>query len=141
MKCLLVISLSLGVRVAGACDCVFLPMQQAYQAADCVVQARVVALRDTLHYDLYSQPVRPPFRSGYLPVLRIEKSYKGKLRNRQQLHLTAGTGTLCDAYFQLGADYVFFINKYNGEYTTSTCQRSFLVTDSEPLKEFRLLKK
>ncbi|TVT42729.1 hypothetical protein FNT36_01145 [Hymenobacter setariae] len=141
MKYLLVIGLSLGMRVAGACDCLFLTMQQAYRAADYVVRARVIALRDTVHYDLYSNPVRPPFRSGYLPVLRINKLYKGRLSSRQQVYLTAGSGTMCDAYFQQGAEYLLFINKYKGEYTTSTCQRSFLLTDTVSLKEFELLVK
>ncbi len=137
MKFVLVIGLSLGVRVAGACDCLFLTMQQAYQAADYVVQARVVALRDTLHYDLYSQRVRPPFKSGYLPILRIKKSFKGCLRSQQQVYLTAGSGTMCDAYFQPGAEYIFFINKYKDEYTTSSCQRSFLLSNAVLMKEFR----
>ncbi|MGI4864248.1 MAG: hypothetical protein ACRYFZ_10030 [Janthinobacterium lividum] len=142
MKYLLAIGLSLSVRAAGACDCLFLPMQQAYQAADYVVQARVISLRDTVQYDLYSRPVRPPFRSGYLPVLQIVKSFKGHLRSHQEVLLTAGSGTLCDAYFQVGGEYVFFVaTDAKKGYTTSTCQPSFALADTASLKAFQLVKK
>lgn len=142
MKYLLLLVLSLSVRVAGACDCVTSSMKEAYRMADYVVQVRVTALRDTVQYDLYSQPVRPPFRSGYLPVLAVEKVFKGKLTTGQAIALVDdGSPGMCDFYFQTGATYVVFLNNYKGGYGTSVCQKNFLLTDTASLKALRLVTK
>lgn len=143
MKYLLLLVLILSVRAAGACDC--LPpssIKAAYQAADYVVQVRVAALRDTIHYDLYSQPVRPPFRSGYSPVLSVEKVFKGRFSVGQSITLADdGSQGMCNFYFQNGATYVVFLNKYKGGYSASPCQKHFLLTDTASLKAFRLVNK
>ena len=142
MKYWLSIALSLSVRGVGACDCQVWSMQRAYQSADCVVQARVEALRDTVHYDLYSQPVRPPFRSGYLPVLRLQKVLKGRLTSQQVILTDAGAGGWCDFYFQMGGDYVVFLNKDGkGGYMASPCQKHFPLTDTASVKALQLVNK
>lgn len=141
MKYLLLSLLSLSVRVAGACDCVTFSMKEAYRMANYVVQVRVVALYDTVHYDLYSQPVRPPFRSGYLPVLSVEKVFKGHLAAGQVITLFDEGPSTCDFYFQTGATYVVFLESHQGSYRTSICQKNFLLSDTASRREFRRLAK
>ncbi len=126
------------MRVAGACDCVVFSMKEAYRLADYVVQVQVTALRDTMHYGLYSQPVRPPFRGGYLPVLSVEKVFKGRLTAGQVITLfDKGVLSMCDFYFQTGASYVVFLESHQGSYRTSICQKNFLPTDTASLRELR----
>lgn len=141
MKYALALLLSLAGRAAGACECLAQTLQQAYQAADCVVQVRVVALRDTLHYDLYSQPVRPPFRAGSQPVLQVRKVVKGHLPGHELTLTLPDAQSMCNFTFRLGATYVVFLHATAGGYTTSTCQPNFLATEAAARRALRAVRR
>ncbi|MEJ7663564.1 MAG: hypothetical protein WKG07_30500 [Hymenobacter sp.] len=62
---------------AHACDCLHLFMRQQYQKADFLLRVHVLSLQDAVQYDLYSQPIRPPFQYGTHATVRIQRVYKG----------------------------------------------------------------
>lgn len=138
MKYLLALLLACAGPAASACSCLYLSMRQNYQKADFVLRVHVQSLQDTVHYDLCSQPLRPPFQYGTHATVQIQRVYKGRLP-KGKLVLT-GMESMCDYYFKLNGDYVIFIYKQDvngqGQYVTSTCQRHFNLADAAARQEF-----
>ncbi|WP_022824967.1 hypothetical protein [Hymenobacter norwichensis] len=118
---------------ANACSCATTTIQENFKKADYVVKGQVVSLADTVQMDLYSNPVRPPFRYGYIPHLRVEKVLKGRIKRGKTIRV-ASYSSMCDFYFGLGLSYVVFLFKDSkAGFTTSVCVLNFLQTDKESL--------
>ena len=138
MKNYLLATLLLGSLPAQACDCLGQSTAQNYRRADFVLWVHIEAIEDTVQYDLYSNPVRPPFAAGAGVRARVRRIYKGGWRAKE-LSINA-TGSMCDCRFARGGDYVVFLYKADagpaGAYRTSACQRHFDRRDAPARREF-----
>jgi len=130
--------LGLGSLPARACDCLEQSTAQNYRRADFVLRVHVEAIQDTVQYDLYSNPVRPPFDAGTYVKARVQRVYKGSWRDKKLI--ISGTGSMCDYRFVRGGDYVVFLYKADADlsvaYRTSSCQRHFNLRDTLARREF-----
>jgi len=138
MKNYLLATLLLGSFPARACDCLGQSTAQNYHRADFVLRVHIEAIQDTVQYDLYSNPVRPPFAAGAGVRARVRRAYKGGWRAKELI--IKATGSMCDCRFARGGDYVVFLYKSDadpaGVYSTSTCQRHFNLRDAATRREF-----
>lgn len=123
---------------ANACEC-FNNLKQSIESYDLIVKAKVVGLKDTIQYDIFSNLVYPPYETGSSPKLKVSKVYKGNLASKK-IELVSHH-TLCDYYFKPGKEYVIFISRINGKLETSVCAHNFETTDRITLKEFKKLYK
>jgi hypothetical protein len=134
----LLLGVSFGLSSARACECLWLAIRENYRRADLVLRVHIVSIQDTLHYDLYSNPVRPPFTAGTRVVARVRRVYKGKMQDK--VFSIKGMGNMCDYQFRRGEDYVVFLYKQDldpqGQYVTSNCQRHFSLHNIEARQEF-----
>jgi len=137
MRYLLALGLAFACTAAMACDCLFMSMRENYRKADFVLRVHVLSLQDTVQYDLYSQPIHPPFQYGAYATVRVQQVFKGK-PPRGKLVLT-GMGSMCDFRFKQDSDYVVFLYKQDvdakGHYVTSSCQRHFSLDDAATRQE------
>jgi hypothetical protein len=101
------------------------------------VRVKVVEITDSIQYDLYSNPVKPPYTYGNLPILKVQKIYKGQLAN--EIIKLAATDSMCDYYFEIGKEYVILINEFKGELVTSVCMNNFELLNKEALQEVKTL--
>ncbi|WP_159452080.1 hypothetical protein [Hymenobacter roseosalivarius] len=107
-------------------------MEENFKKADYVIKVQVVSLADTLHFDLYSNPVRPPFTYGYSPSLLVNKVLKGQMKEGEMIRIIAAN-SMCSYYFGLGLSYVVFIYVHDKAFTTSVCSKNFLQTDRKSM--------
>lgn len=139
MKYWLTLVLSFSLRLGGACDYLSFTMAQACQQADLIVRARVVALRDSVHYNLYSDPIRPPFTAGTQPVLRITRVLKGQWSQPELTLARVVPGDMCAPSFELGREYVIFLSRWQGSYAASPAYPNFLASDKHARTTLRRL--
>lgn len=129
MKYWLTLLLTFSLRLGGACDYTSFTMAQACQRADLIVRARIVALRDSVHYNLYSDPIKPPFTAGNQPVLRITRVLKGQWAQPELTLARVIPGDMCSPYFEVGQEYVVFLSRWQGGYVTSPGFPNFLASN------------
>jgi hypothetical protein len=122
---------------SNACECVPSSLKQTFSLSDYVVKVKVIEITDPIQYDLYSNPVKPPYQYGNQPALKVQKIYKGQFQN--EIIKLAATGSMCDYYFELGKEYVILINEFKGELGTSVCMNNFELPNKEALKEVKTL--
>lgn len=136
---LLLLSFFLLPHVGKACSCASASIQKDFAHAAYVVEAQVMSLADTVHYDLYSNPIHPPFQKGHIPQLQINRGYKGKLKVGESVVVT-GDDSMCSYYFTLGQTYLVFLFKdADNRFRTSTCVKNALTSDKEVVAEARRL--
>lgn len=135
------------VTGAIACRCARVSVREAFNYSSYVVRVQVVAVADTVQYtDLARKdpsPERPPFKYGYLPVLKIVKTYKGVLP--AQITLSA-VGSMCDPYFTVGREAILFLYKLpDGRIVADECAPRVRFSgelkgkDRKPLEELEKL--
>lgn len=111
---------------------------QNYRRADFVLRVHIEVIQDTVQYDLYSNPGRPPFAASAYVQARVQRVYKGAWRDKELI--ISGTGGVCDCRFARGGEYVVFLYKADadslGVYRTSSCQRHFNLRDTLARREF-----
>lgn len=139
MKYWLTLLLTFSLRLGGACDYTTLTMTQACQRADLIVRARVVALRDSMHYNLYSEPIKPPFTAGNQPVLRIMRVLKGQWAQPELALVRLPPGDMCAPSFMVGQEYVLFLSRWQGGYVASPGFPNFLASDKPARTTLRRL--
>ena len=140
-KLCLTLSAFLLVSAAEACSCNPMGMRENFKSADYVVQVSVLALNDTVQYDLYSNPLYPPFLQGRFPKLRVIKSYKGPIKAHTDIAV-AGYGSMCDYFFRQGQTYIVFLNKDEHMLIrTSSCAQNFLLSDKGKSGEFKRVRR
>ena len=122
---------------SNACECAPSSLKQTYVLSDYVVRVKVVEITDSIQYDLYSNPVKPPYKYGKRPILKVEKIYKGELAN--EIIKLSATDSMCDYYFEIGKEYVVFIIEFKGELGTSVCMNNFELPNKEALQEVKTL--
>ena len=94
--------LGLGSFPARACDCLRQSTMQNYRRADFVLRVHIEVIQDTVQYDLYSNPGRPPFAAGAYVQARVQRVYKGACRDKELI--ISGAGDMCDYRFARGGD-------------------------------------
>ncbi len=105
--------------------------------SDYVVRVKVVEITDSIQYDLYSNPLKPPYKHGNRPILKVQKVYKGQLNN--EIIKLAATNSMCDYYFEIGKEYVILISEFKGKLVTSVCMNNFELPNKEALQEVKKL--
>ena len=126
---------------SSACSCGYMSMQENFEKSTYVVKATILSLADTVQYDLYSQPIKPPFVYGYKPVIVIDRVYKGTIKKGSEITLVADYG-MCNYFFGVGKTYIIFLYKTEqNKYETSVCVNNFSLDDREKASEFRKIKK
>jgi hypothetical protein len=122
---------------SDACECAPSSLKQTYALSNYVIKVKVVEITDSIQYDLYSNPVKPPYKYGNRPILKVQKIYKGQLAN--EIIKLAATDSLCDYYFEVGKEYVILINEFKGELVTSVCMNNFELPNKKALQEVKTL--
>lgn len=124
---------------ANACECSITTFAQNFKSTDYVVKVKVIALKDTVHYNIYSNPIYPPFKTGFNTILKVQKNLKGKLTEKR-IKVT-GNGSMYDFYFNLNEEYVVFLDLFKGRFITSVCKYNFLFKDKKALQNILKLSK
>jgi hypothetical protein len=136
-KVLLSLLFCIFYYASNACECAPSRLIQTYKSSKYVVKVKVVEITDSIQYDLFSNPLNPPYKYGNRPVLKVQKVYKGPLINGT-IKLAA-TNSMCDYYFKLGNEYVIFIDQFQGELVTSVCNNNFELPNNKALREVKTL--
>tara|TARA_B110000285_G_C14675115_1_gene402124 strand:- start:79 stop:516 length:438 start_codon:yes stop_codon:yes gene_type:complete len=139
-----VIGLSFLVTQVLACECIpTVNNTEQFKKADVVFYAKVISINDsevenfknTLHYamdSLYTE------QGGYQPILKVFKTYKGKMSSKEIILKSNWRG--CDVFFKRDSEYLIFgYIDDNGSIQTNICAGTDQVTDKNELKKLKEL--
>jgi hypothetical protein len=139
MKTLLILTLSLLTYTVSACECkIGYTMEENFKDASWVMEVEVIGIIDTSQVVFSPEKVlitaSPPFNSGYAPILRVRKVYKGKMREKS---ISLSNTQQCGDRYIAGQKYVLFIYKGKGSYYTKICEKNFLASDHISMKKLK----
>lgn len=134
---LLILVLSLTMFAASACECISKSMGKNFKDAAFVMKVKVLSVNDTLQMGRKLEALRPPFKSGYEPNLKVLKVYKGEFSKRT---LSLYGSDYCSEKYTVGMEYVLFIYQGKDSYYTRICENNFLVSDKSSMKQLRSLR-
>ncbi|MBZ4035974.1 hypothetical protein K6T82_14465 [Flavobacterium sp. 17A] len=117
-KLLFVLFLALTSSIGYCCDCSEKPsIEKNWESATEVFIGKIVKI-DSLLYGSYGQKV-------YVFSVKISKSYKGEIFPGYEFRdLLANNSGSCDAYFDLGEEYLIYARSNNYTLSSSICSRT-----------------